>query len=160
MYEQNQVVPDLASALNLLEQQRLTINQLNGVIEDLQATIKQGINQVEFIGAHVETWAKRWNKAKDYLQASIDREEWDNDELAEPFWEELAEMFDLDLKRTKEVEFKVTLTYFGSATVPFDCDIESDIEIEGVPNELEFMLNRELLDDQTCNWDSQEIEAL
>ena len=117
-------------------------------------------NQLAWAMANIESWAKRWDEASKYLQASIDREEWDNDELAEPFWEELAEMFNLDLKRTKEVEFKVTLTYYGSARVPVDCDIESDIEIEGVPNELEFMLNGELLDDQTCNWDEQVIETM
>jgi hypothetical protein len=157
MYEQNQVVPDLPSALNLLEQQRLTINQLNGVIEDLQATIKQGINQVEFIGAHVETWAKRWNKAKDYLQASIDREEWDNDELAEPFWEELAEMFDLDLKRTKEVEVKITVTYSATMTIPADSDASdyaSDLEIQDVE------LNHNSVELTSISCDDYEIEEL
>ena len=117
-------------------------------------------NVETFLSAHVTKWHDTWQKAQQYLQASIDREEWDNDELAEPFWEELAVMFDLDLKRTKEVEFKVTLTYYGSATVPYDCDIESDIDIEGVPNDLTFCQYGEVLDDQTCNWDSQEIEAL
>lgn len=117
-------------------------------------------NVEAFLSAHVSKWHDTWQKAQQYLQASIDREEWDNDELAEPFWEELAVMFDLDLKRTKEVEFKVTLTYYGSVTVPYDCDIESDVEIEGVPNELEFLLNGASIDDQACNWDEQSIEIL
>jgi hypothetical protein len=131
---------------------------LRSAFENARDDIARMRNNFDFVSQAVESWKTKWDKAQQYLQASIDREEWDNDELAEPFWEELAVMFDLNLKRTKEVEFKVTLTYYGSATVPFDCDVESDIEIEGVPNELEFKLNGELIDDQTCNWDSQEIE--
>ena len=129
-------------------------------IERLTAEVARLQNVEAFLSAHVSKWHDTWQKAQQYLQASIDREEWDNDELAEPFWEELAEMFDLDLKRTKEVEFKVHITYYGSMTVPYDCDIESDVEIEGVPNDLEFLLNGATIDDQTCSFDEQSIEIL
>lgn len=108
----------------------------------------------------IQSYIDLKNNARNFIQASIDNGDWEQTELAEPFWEELAEIMDLNLKRTKEVEFKVTLTYYGSATVPFDCDIESDVEIEGVPNDLEFMLNGELIDDQTCNWDEQSIDEI
>jgi hypothetical protein len=114
--------------------------------------------EIERLKAVRDSYKAKRDEIVNFIQKSIDNGDWEASELEEIFWEELAEIADLRLRRTKEVEFKVTLTYYGSATVPVDCDVESDVEIEGVPNELEFMLNRELLDDQTCNWDSQEIE--
>jgi hypothetical protein len=115
-------------------------------------------NQIAFLGAGIEAWKKQWDKARDYLQASIDREEWEQSELAEPFWEELALMFDLDLKRTKEIEIRVTLTYSGTVTVPYDCDTESDLDIEGLSNELTVNYGGQEIEDQWVTFEGQEIE--
>jgi hypothetical protein len=117
-------------------------------------------NQIAFLGAGIESWKKQWDKARDYLQASIDREEWSNDELAEPFWEELALMFDLDLKRTKEVEISITLTYSGTVTVPYDCDVETDLDVEGVANNIEVLYGGNEIEEQWITFDDQVIEAV
>lgn len=98
------------------------------------------------------------NKAQGYIQASIDRGDWESSELEEPFWEELAEIMDLNLKRTKEVEVRITVVYTGSATVPYDCDIENDIDVEDLSNELSLTLNGETIEDQWVTFYSQEIE--
>ncbi len=46
------------------------------------------------------------NKAISYIQASIDRGDWEDSELEEIFWEELAEILDLELMKTYEVIIK------------------------------------------------------
>ena len=71
----------------------------------------------------------RYGKIRDHIQASIDNEEWTEDELAEPFWEELADMLNLDLKQTEEIEVTFTATYSAWVTVPKNTDI-TDLEID------------------------------
>lgn len=159
MYEQNQVVPDLASAINLLEMQRLQLNQLNGVIEDMRLSLVERDNRLERATLIAESYKAKRDAIVSFIQKSIDNGDWEQSELQEIFWEELAEIADLDLKRTKEVEFKITISYYGSVTVPYDCDVESDLEVEGVPSDLEFSYKGEVIDEQTCNWDEQVIEA-
>lgn len=115
-------------------------------------------NVEAFLSAHVSKWHDTWQKAQQYLQASIDREEWEQSELAEPFWEELAEMFELDLKRTKEIEIRVTITYSGTVTVPYDCDAQSDLDIDGLSNEVTVNYGGEEIEDQWVTFEGQEIE--
>ena len=130
------------------------------IAETPEELVQRLQNQITYIGAHLESWKAKWDKAQQYLQASIDREEWDNDELAEPFWEEMAEMFDLNLKRTKEVEISITLTYSGTVTVPYDCDVETDLDVEGVSNNLEVLFSGQEIEEQWITFDEQVIEAL
>ena len=158
MYEQNQVVPDLASALNLLEQQRLTINQLNGVIDDLCASLDNSRASESRALDIKESYKAKRDQIVNFIQSSIDRGDWEPSELEEIFWEELAEIADLRLKRTKEVEIRVTLTYSGSITVPVECDIDSDIDIECLSNELSVTYKSEPIDDQWVTFENQEIE--
>lgn len=106
----------------------------------------------------IQSYIDLKNKARDFIQASIDREEWEQSELAEPFWEELAEMFCLDLKRTKEIEIRVTITYSGTVTVPHDCDAESDLDIEGLSNEITVNYGGQEIEDQWVTFEGQEIE--
>lgn len=54
-----------------------------------------------------------YNKVRNYIQGSIDREEWEASELEEIFWEELAELLDLTITETHEV----TITTYWRATV-------------------------------------------
>jgi hypothetical protein len=46
------------------------------------------------------------NKVTKHIQDSIDREEWTDEELDEIFWEELADMLDLELTKTVDVIIK------------------------------------------------------
>ena len=98
------------------------------------------------------------NKAQKYIQDSIDRGDWESSELEEPFWEELAEIMDLNLKRTKEVWVSITVKYSGSIEVPYDFD-ESDLEAEDVPSCLDITHNGESLEVQNVTFDEQEIDV-
>jgi hypothetical protein len=158
MTELNQDTTDLVSAMAFIEQQRLTINQLNGVIEDQRLSIIERDNRLERAQAIAESYKNKRDQIVTFIQASIDREEWEQSELEEIFWEELAEIADLNLKRTKEVEIKVTITYSGSVTVPYDCDIDSDLDIECLSNEVSVTYKSEAIEDQWVTFEDQVIE--
>lgn len=140
------------------ESNELYLTNLRNAYQNAKDDVDRLKNQIEFIGAHLESWKAKWDRAQQYLQASIDREEWEQSELAEPFWEEMAEMFDLNLKRTKEIEIRVTITYSGTVTVPHDCDAESDLDIEGLSNELTVNYGGQEIEDQWVTFEGQEIE--
>jgi hypothetical protein len=149
---------DLASKNNLLEQQRLSTNQLNGIIEDQRLSIIERDNRLERAQAIAESYKNKRDQIVNFIQKSIDNGDWEPSELEEIFWEELAEIADLNLKRTKQVEVKVTITYSGSITVPVDCDIESDIDVEDLSGELSLTYNHETIEDQWVTFENQEIE--
>jgi hypothetical protein len=79
--------------------------------------------------AERESAKARFIKISEFIQASIDRDEWTEDELAEPFWTELAELVGVDLKQTEEIEVTFTATYSAWVTVPKNTDI-TELEID------------------------------
>lgn len=109
-----------------------TQNQLNEVEAELNALKAENArlqNQFDFVSAHVTSWSKRWNDMGEYLQASIDREEWSESLLEDDFWKHLADEFNLDLKQTEEIEVTVTVTYSGTVTLPKGTDLY-DVEFD------------------------------
>jgi len=59
----------------------------------------------------------------DYIQGFIDNKEWDEDELAKPFWQELGSMLGLNLELTEEVEVRILVSYYASITMPRGADV-------------------------------------
>ncbi len=83
-------------------------------------------------------WFDKYIEVKNFIQASLDREEWDTDELSNPFWEELAGMLNLDLKLEREV----TVTVTWNLTVKGKADLSSydfEASIEPANGQLEFI---------------------
>jgi hypothetical protein len=102
---------------------------------ELKDELKALTNRYEFVASHVTSWSNRWNKMSEFLQASINREEWTEDELDEPFWEHLAEEFNLELKPTEEVEVTFTVTYTATVNLPKNADIDDlELEVESYPD--------------------------
>jgi hypothetical protein len=60
---------------------------------------------------------------REFIQGSIDRDEWTESELEEPFWTELADMVGVDLKQVEDIDITVTLTYSGTVTIPKGIDL-------------------------------------
>lgn len=60
---------------------------------------------------------------REFIQGSIDRDEWTESELEEPFWTELADMVGVDLKQVEDIDIMVTVTYTGTVTVPKGTDL-------------------------------------
>lgn len=60
-----------------------------------------------------DRYIELYNKARDYVQGSIDRGDWQDSELEEIFWDELSDLLDLEIKR----EIEITITTYWRATV-------------------------------------------
>lgn len=134
-----------------------TQNQLNEVEAELNALKAENArlqNQFDFVSAHVTSWSKRWEKMSEYLQASIDNEEWTEDELAEPFWEHLESEFNLDLKQTEEIEISLVVTYTGTVTVPKGTDL-SDLVVD---NETQLDVRLDGKDVGEVSWSEEEFD--
>ena len=103
--------------------------------EATPVTLERALTENEILKAEnailkseTERLSKAFTDVRDFIQASINRGEWDG-ELEEIFWEELALKLGLDLKLTEEVDVTVTLTYSGTVTVPKGTDL-AEIEFD------------------------------
>lgn len=105
---------------------------------ELQAKIVELNEELESARNNRDRWFDKYIEVKKFIQASLDREEWDTDELSNPFWEELAGMLNLDLKLEREI----TVTVTWNLTVKGKADLSSyDFEatIEPANGQLEFV---------------------
>jgi hypothetical protein len=112
--------------------------EAGATIEELKAKVVDLETKLETAYKSRDHWFDKYMEAKRFIQASIDREEWDTDELSNPFWEELAGMFNLDLKLEREI----TVTVTWNLTVKGKADLSSyDFEatIEPANGQLEFI---------------------
>jgi hypothetical protein len=91
-----------------------------------------------------DSYKAKKDEVRDFIQASIDREEWTADELSEIFWEELAEILDLSLNLFEEKS--ITLTIEQAVTVKvkrgydisgYDFDIA--VQVDGSTDEVEVL---------------------
>tara|TARA_B110000285_G_C14918322_1_gene511321 strand:+ start:292 stop:738 length:447 start_codon:yes stop_codon:yes gene_type:complete len=118
--------------------QFLDRSKLINAVETRQATLEELASQVSKLEADLAVIAKSrdsymelYNNTVDYIQNSINREEWTSEELSEIFWTELADMTGIDLMLEREVTVTITwhLTVKGGDELDsydFDSSIESD----------------------------------
>jgi hypothetical protein len=83
------------------------------VIADLEAKVKQLEQQLQWAKDARDYNGKKLDQVREYIQASIDNGDWEDSELEEIFWEELADKLDLEIKR----EVEITITTYWRATV-------------------------------------------
>ncbi len=118
-------IPDLPSALNLLDEAEKERDRLASV--------------VEFTNAQLKSWAEKWSRAAMLFEASLEEDGVDIDDLNENT-NALVQMFGIEF--TKEVEVRVTVTYSGTVTIPKNADVYDvqsgldyydslDLELEG-----------------------------
>ena len=75
-------------------------------MDELKAAIAGLEQQLEWAKTARDNYGKTIDQIRSHIQNSIDREEWSDEELDEIFWEELAEMLDLEISKTVEVIIK------------------------------------------------------
>jgi hypothetical protein len=76
-----------------------------------------------------DSYQDMYTKVKVYIQNSIDNDNWTDDELDEIFWEELAEMLDLEI--TKIVEILITAEWSASVKIKRGQDVDDlDISVD------------------------------
>jgi hypothetical protein len=109
-------------------------------------------NNAQRLLAELGAVKAKLNNVREYIQASIDRGEWDG-ELDEIFWDELADTLGLDLKKTEEIEVRFTVTYEATLTVPKGTDID-DLELEA-SSYPDIRLNGDLVGD--ARWEETEV---
>jgi hypothetical protein len=107
-------------------------------IEELQAKAVELNEELESARITRDRWFDKYIEVKNFIQASLDREEWTTEELSEPFWEELAGMLNLDLKLEREI----TVTVTWNLTVKGKTDLshyDFEATIEPANGQLEFV---------------------
>lgn len=76
-----------------------------------------------------DNYQDMYTKVKVYIQKSIDNDNWTDDELDEIFWEELAEMLDLEI--TKIVDILITAEWSASVKIKRGQDVDDlDISVD------------------------------
>ena len=142
-------IGEYASKLNELE-------RLQADVIRLQADSDRYKQQLEYQSSWRQGLKTKLDKAKEIVQTSIDEEEWTDEELSEPFWEELCEALEVELQKQYRVEITATwtATLKGPRGTTFDTLVE-DIEIEE-PN-ISFSSSSELVDVRETGSDVTEI---
>ena len=80
--------------------------QAEPTIEELKTKVAQLEQKLGWAEKSRDNYLDTCNKATSYIQASIDRGDWEDSELEEIFWEELAEILDLEITKTVDVIIK------------------------------------------------------
>ena len=75
-------------------------------IEELKSKVEKLEQELSWARKSRDNYLDTCNKATSYIQASIDNGDWTDEELSEIFWEELAEILDLEMLKTYEVIIK------------------------------------------------------
>jgi hypothetical protein len=115
-------------------------------IEELKTKVAQLEQRLVWAEKSRDNYLDTCNKATAYIQASIDREEWTEEELDEIFWEELAEILDLEL--TKAIDIEITARWTATVRIKRgqsldDLDISVDEPEAGHGVELENLYQRD-----------------
>lgn len=115
---------ELHPTIKTPEPAQVTEAELQARVESLETNLAERTRDRDY-------WFDKYLETKRFIQASIDREEWTTEELSEPYWEELAELLNLDLKLEREITVTVTwnLTVKGKTDLSswdFNVAIEPD----------------------------------
>lgn len=100
-------------------------------IEELKSKVAQLEQELGWARKSRDNYLDTCNRATSYIQASIDNGDWTDEELSEIFWEELAEILDLEMSKTVEVIIKAE--WSATLKLPRGMDIDrafEDIAIE------------------------------
>jgi hypothetical protein len=100
-------------------------------IEELKSKIVRLEQQLSWAEQAKSNKADKLTTAKLLVQTSIDNEEWTDDELSEPFWEELCEILEVELN--KEYEIEISATWTATLKGPRGTSIDSMIEDIEIP---------------------------
>jgi hypothetical protein len=85
-------------------------------VDDLLIKIGQLEQKLSWAEKSRDNYLDTCNRATSYIQASIDRGDWTDEELEEIFWDELSSILDLEMKKTVEVE--ITARWTATVKMP------------------------------------------
>jgi hypothetical protein len=96
------------------------------VIADLEAKVKKLELELSWARDARDTNGKKLDDVRSYIQNSIDNGDWEDEDLDEIFWEELADKLDLEMKKTIEIE--ITARWTATAKIPRSMNFDSVAE--------------------------------
>lgn len=79
-------------------------------VSELQSKVAELEKKLSWAQEARDYNSKKLDEVRSYIQASIDNEDWTDEELDEIFWTELADKLDLEIKKTVEIVIKATWT--------------------------------------------------
>ena len=95
-------------------------------IEELKATVARLERELGWARDARDTNGKKLDDVRSYIQNSIDNGDWEDEDLDEIFWEELADKLDLEMKKTIEIE--ITARWTATAKIPRSMNFDSVAE--------------------------------
>lgn len=95
-------------------------------LEELKAKVNKLEEDLSWCRSGRQAYIDTVNKVTKHIQDSIDREEWSDEELSEVFWEELADMLDIELSKTVEVIIKAE--WSATLRLPRSMSVDSALE--------------------------------
>ena len=129
--EASEAVAEQVYLSHLSEGQRIA--ELEAKVAEAEAEVARLEGHLTMVRNQRDSFIESYNDVQRFIQASIDREEWTPEELAEQYWKELAEMLDLNLKLERTITVTATwnLTIRGTQKHIGDCDFDFTIESDG-----------------------------
>ena len=138
---------------NTLRGQIEVTNLCDARITELEASNADLVNQVSTASqayakleesykgmkADRDNWLDRYLSVKEFIQESIDNGEWSESELAEPFWERLAERLNLNIATEREITVTATWTLTVKTAKQYLSTWDFDLNIEPDSGELEII---------------------
>lgn len=116
-----------------------SINNLTNQVDTATARIAELERENETNRKDMVKWFDKYISVKEFIQESIDNGEWSEDDLAEPFWERLAERLDIDIKLERDITVTVTWNLRVKTSKQSLSDWDFDISIDSDSGELEII---------------------
>jgi hypothetical protein len=91
-------------------------------MDELKAKVAYLESSVNIASLSRDSHMNKLTAVREFVQNSIDNEEWTDEELDEIFWTELAEL--LDLEMMKEVRIDISVSWTATAKVKRGQDVE------------------------------------
>jgi hypothetical protein len=118
-------------------------DELDKELQLAKARISELERQLEWAKTAREEYGTKLDKVRSFIQNSIDNGDWTDEELDEIFWEELAEILDLEISKT--VEVRITAEWTATLKMKRNQEL-SDIEITVEEPEISRFASGELTD--------------
>ena len=107
--------------------------------EELETKLAEITKARDFAKRMYDELYADWTWVQRFLQSSIDREEWTDTELQEPFWIELAEKLGLELKQERTVTVTATWNLTVRTNKQFLSDWDFNFSIEPDSGEIDII---------------------
>ena len=112
-------------------------------IDELKAKVAYLESSVNIASLSRDSHMNKLTAVREYIQASIDNDNWTDSELEEIFWEELAELLDLEISKT--VEILISATWSATVKMKRSEDLD-DLDISVESPELSWSSSAEMTD--------------